>query len=126
MTPAKPAAPAPLAPGLASGIDQRTLIRLKRGQVRPETQIDLHRLTQPEAHAALAGFLTSAQRGGRRCVLVITGKGYGSEGAIGVLRRNVPRWLNESPNRERVLAFAYATPLDGGEGALYVLLRRIR
>jgi Uncharacterized protein conserved in bacteria len=59
-------------------------------------------------------------------VLVITGKGYGSEGAIGVLKTNVPRWINESPNRERVLAFAFATDRDGGEGALYVLLRRLR
>lgn len=101
-------------------------MRLRRGQIRPETQIDLHRLTQHEAHDALLRFLAAAQLAGRRCVLVITGKGYGTDGAVGVLKSNVPRWINESPARERVLAFAHAAGRDGGEGALYVLLRRIR
>ncbi|QNT70367.1 Smr/MutS family protein [Defluviicoccus vanus] len=121
-----PPSPSPLAPGSAAGLDQRTLLRLKRGLLRPQTQIDLHRMTQGEAHAALGGFLARAQQAGRRCVLVITGKGYGSDGAVGVLKTNVPRWLNEQPNRERILAFAFAASQDGGEGALYVLLRRLR
>jgi DNA-nicking Smr family endonuclease len=59
-------------------------------------------------------------------VLVITGKGLRADGGGGVLRNAVPRWMNEPPNRERILAFAHATPPDGGEGALYVLLRRTR
>lgn len=122
----QPAPHPPLAAGIAAGIDQRTLVRLKRGLIRPETQIDLHRMTQAEAHGALIGFLASAQRAGRRCALVITGKGFGSAGAIGVLKSNVPRWLNEPPSRERVLAFAFAINRDGGEGAIYVLLRRLR
>lgn len=127
VAPPRPAASPPsLAPGTAAGLDQRTLMRLRRGQIRPETQIDLHRLTQSEAHAALLRFLAAAQLAGRRCVLVITGKGYGTDGAVGVLKSNVPRWMNESPTRERVLAFAHATGRDGGEGALYVLLRRLR
>ena len=115
-----------LSPGVADGLDQRTLVRLKRGLLRPETQIDLHHMTQAEAHAALHHFLASAQQAGRRCVLVITGKGYGSDGSIGVLKANVPRWLNEPTNRERILAFALAASRDGGEGALYILLRRVR
>lgn len=123
---AMPPPPSPLAPGSAAGLDQRTLLRLKRGLLRPQTQIDLHRMTQGEAHAALGGFLSRAQQKGHRCVLVITGKGYGSDGAVGVLKTNVPRWLNEQPNRERILAFAFAASQDGGEGALYVLLRRLR
>lgn len=118
--------PPALSPGSAAGLDQRTLIRLKRGLLRPETQIDLHWMTQGEAHAALGQFLAAAQQAGRRCVLVITGKGYRSDGAVGVLKANVPRWLNEPPNRERILAFAFAASRDGGEGALYVLLRRLR
>jgi DNA-nicking Smr family endonuclease len=115
-----------LAPGVAHGLDQRMLIRLKRGQIAPETQIDLHRMTQATAHEALIRFLAAAQRAERRCVLIITGKGSRSEGAVGVLKANVPRWLNEPPNRERVLAFSHATLPHGGDGALYVLLRRYR
>ncbi|MGY9015413.1 MAG: Smr/MutS family protein, partial [Rhodospirillales bacterium] len=60
----------------------------------------------------------------RRMVLVITGKGLRPDGTTGVLRTAVPRWLNESPNRERILGFSYAAPKDGGEGALYVRLKK--
>jgi len=111
--------------GKAAGLDKRTLMRLRRGLITPETQIDLHRHTQEEAHQLLDGFLAASQAKGRRCVLVITGKGYGSGGA-GVLRTMVPRWLNEQPNRRRVLAFCHAVPSHGGDGALYILLRRLR
>jgi DNA-nicking Smr family endonuclease len=62
---------------------------------------------------------------GRRCVLVITGKGIWRSEA-GILREMVPRWLNEAPNRARVLAIAHAQPRHGGQGALYVLLKRKR
>ena len=86
----------------------------------------MHNLRQDEAHRLLTGVLAASQTAGRRCVLVITGKGYGADGAIGVLKTMVPRWLLEPPNRSRVLAFCHATRGDGGEGALYVLLRRCR
>lgn len=119
-------APAELAPGAASGIDIRTLTRLKRGLIPPQSQIDLHQCTQAEAHRLLQSFLVASQARGRRCVLVITGKGYGSGGAVGVLKTMVPRWLNEPPVRSLVIAFAHAIPAHGGEGALYVLLRRLR
>jgi DNA-nicking Smr family endonuclease len=118
------APPPDLLPGVAGGVDKRTLARLRRGQIPPESRIDLHNMTQSEAYAALGGFLASAQSAGRRCVLVITGKGYRSDGAVGVLRTNVPHWLNQPVNRARILAFSHAAPPDGGEGALYVLLRR--
>jgi DNA-nicking Smr family endonuclease len=114
-----------LVPGKAAGLDKRTLMRLRRGLIAPETQIDLHRQTQEGAHRLLGGFLAASQASGRRCVLVITGKGYGSGGA-GVLKTMVPRWLNEQPNRGRVLAFCHAVPEHGGEGALFVLLRKAR
>jgi DNA-nicking Smr family endonuclease len=118
------APPPDLVPGVAGGVDKRTLAKLRRGQIPPESRIDLHSMTQSEAYAALGGFLASAQSAGKRCVLVITGKGYRSDGAVGVLRTNVPHWLNQPVNRARILAFSYAVPPDGGEGALYVLLRR--
>lgn len=115
-----------IAPGVAPGLDKRTLARLRRGMIVPETQIDLHRCTQAEAHASLEQFVAASQRSGRRCILVITGKGFGSEGSVGILKTMVPRWLNEPPNRQRILALCHAAPADGGEGALYVLLRRLR
>jgi DNA-nicking Smr family endonuclease len=120
------APPADLVAGAAGGADKRTLTKLRRGQISPESRIDLHNMTQSEAYAALASFLASAQASGKRCVLVITGKGYRSEGSVGVLRTNVPHWLNQPANRARILAFSHAAAADGGEGALYVLLRRRR
>ncbi|MBL8659880.1 MAG: Smr/MutS family protein [Rhodospirillales bacterium] len=120
------AAPPELAPGVAPGIDKRTLARLRRGLIAPERRIDLHNMTQSEAHAALNRFLADAHGAGKRCVLVITGKGYRADGSVGVLRANVPHWLNQSGNRTRILAFSHAAPAHGGEGALYVLLRRQR
>lgn len=115
-----------LAHGVAAGIDKRTLVRLRRGQIPVEGEIDLHGSTQDQAHRALEVFLARSQAAGRRCVIVITGKGLRADGTGGVLRNAVPRWMNEAPNRQRILAFSHATPADGGEGALYVLLRRTR
>ncbi len=115
----------PLAPGQAAGVDKRTAQRLKRGQLAIEATLDLHKHTQAQAREALDAFLAQAQDRGARCVLVITGKGRAGE-AGGVLRANVPRWLNQPPNRARVLAIAEAQPKHGGAGALYVLLRRKR
>jgi DNA-nicking Smr family endonuclease len=122
--PVKPAGPA-LAHGRAAGVDRRSAQRLTRGQLPIEAALDLHGYTQDRAHAALERFLSEAQARGLRCVLVITGKGTTKE-AGGVLRAQVPRWLNEPANRARVLAFDYAQPKDGGLGALYVLIRRKR
>ena len=122
-----PKAPEPeLAHGSAPSLDKRTLMRLRRGLLPVEGRIDLHGMTQDQAHGALDRYLAASGAAGRRCVLVITGKGYRPDGSTGVLRGAVPRWLNQMPNRERVLAFCHATPADGGEGALYVLLRRQR
>ncbi len=81
--------------------------------------------TQAQAHAALDAFVTGCHDRGQRCVLVITGKGRVSRDG-GVLRAEVPRWLDQSPNRARVLAVTPAQPKHGGGGALYVLLKRKR
>jgi len=128
LGPSAPAAPPtvpPLTPGLAAGLDKRTLQRLKRGLIAPEGKLDLHNMTQDEAHRALNRFIHHGQASGRRCVLVITGKGRSSAGMIGVLKQQVPLWLNEPELRVRVLAFTYATPAHGGDGALFVLLKRL-
>jgi DNA-nicking Smr family endonuclease len=125
----RPAPPEPAAPdlrhGKVAGVDKRSAQRLTRGQLPVEASLDLHGHTQGEAHAALERFLAGAQGRGLRCVLVITGKGTTKETG-GVLRNQVPRWLNEPANRARILAFDYAQPKDGGLGALYVLIRRKR
>lgn len=129
---AAPHLPAPsfaaLTPDRAPGLDRRTEERFRRGRMPVEARLDLHGMTQAEAHAALGDFLAAAQDAGRRCVLVITGKGFrrGDDGAAGVLRGAAPRWLNEPANRARLLAFAPAQAKDGGAGALYLLLKRRR
>ena len=117
--------PPPLTAGAAADIDRRTAERLKRGQMPVEASLDLHGHTQAEAHGELSAFLAAAHAAGRRCVLVVTGKGARRTGG-GVLRAEVPKWLNEPANRARIVAFAGARPQHGGGGALYVLLRRRR
>ena len=123
--PVGPAPLPPLKPGTSPGVDRRTSERLRRGQMAIEGRIDLHGMTQAAAQSALNGFVLHSQRIGRRVVLVITGKGSIGRGG-GVLRAQVPNWLNQDPVREAVLAFYPAQPKDGGTGALYVLLKRKR
>jgi DNA-nicking Smr family endonuclease len=116
-----PTTPAPPARNSKSidALDRRTAARLKRGTLAIEAKLDLHGMTQAEAHDALTRFLARAQKHGSRAVLVITGKS-------GVLHGAVPRWLAESANRERILALRRAHAQHGGEGALYLMLRRVR
>jgi len=121
--------------GTAPGIDRRLQVRLKRGQLPIEASIDLHGNSRERAHALLNGFLARAQAQGLRCVLVVTGKGrpdwdrpqWGEEAReIGVIRRALPGWLDDFPNKDRVLAYTRAQPHHGGAGAWYILLRRNR
>lgn len=118
----------PLEIGRPAGVDRRTDARLRRGKLTIEGRIDLHGLTRDSAHSALTGFLSRSQRDGKRCVLVITGKGSrrgeDEASARGVLRQAVPRWLDQAPLRAMVLAVHRAQPRDGGDGALYVLLKK--
>lgn len=102
-------------------LDRRSWLKLRRGLYPIGARLDLHGLTQAEAHNRLVAFLAAAQGRGSRCVLVITGRGVRHGGT---LRAMTPRWLDEPPNRPRVLAYAPAQLSHGGEGALYVLLRR--
>jgi DNA-nicking Smr family endonuclease len=105
----------------SAGVDRSTAERLKRGRMAIEARLDLHGMTQAEAHRALAAFVYRARAGGRRCVLVITGRGLAGGG---VLRSAVPRWLDEPELRRHILTLAPAQPCDGGSGAIYVLIRR--
>jgi DNA-nicking Smr family endonuclease len=108
-----------------AGIDRATAERLKRGQHRIEARLDLHGMTQAEAHRSLYAFIAASREAGRRCVLVITGLGLGRNGS-GVLKSSVPRWLEEPALRGQILAIAPAQVHHGGAGATYLLLRRRR
>jgi DNA-nicking Smr family endonuclease len=117
----KPAAP-PLAP-----LGRRERARLSRGKSEIEARLDLHGMTQSRAHRALFGFLQRAHHDGLTFVLVITGKGkVGAEADRGVLRRQVPQWLGLPEFRSLVVGFEEAHIGHGGEGALYVRIRRSR
>ena len=83
----------------------------------------MHGMTQDEAHRALVDFIATSRNAGRRCVILITGRGRAKLDG-GVLREQTPRWLNQQPTRGSILGFAEAQPKDGGSGALYVLLRK--
>jgi DNA-nicking Smr family endonuclease len=116
--------------GATAGLDKNSARRMKRGKMQIDARLDLHGYRQDEAFCILSDFIINSVRSKKRCVLVITGKGLhyeklGDRGA-GVLRRNVPIWLNEEPNRSQILSFSHAAPSDGGVGALYVLLKKQR
>jgi DNA-nicking Smr family endonuclease len=132
-----PRSSAKAAPPPLSGLDRRKARKVGAGKVEIEGRIDLHGMRQAEAHAALRRFLLRGYAEGRRWVLVITGKGAplrrGEDDAglvgvrddeRGVLKRNVPRWLEEPELRAIVVGFTTAAIRHGGDGALYVQLRR--
>lgn len=126
-TPVKPKPSAPsMSHGAAPGMDRRTAQRLKRGKLDIEGTLDLHGYTQTKAHQALSRFLQTGFETGRRTVLIITGKGDRLGGRPGVLKDAVPGWFNEMPMRQWVAGFSYAAPKDGGNGALYVRIKRRR
>jgi DNA-nicking Smr family endonuclease len=110
--------------GRVRGLDVRLLQRLRKGQYAVEAHLDLHGLDRHEAKAALRAFLETAQREGKRCVLVVHGRGLGSKDGIPVLRERMKEWLSRGGIGRQVLAFTSARPVDGGTGAVYVLLRR--
>ena len=121
VAPPKPSPP-PLAP-----IGRRERSHLSRGRKEIDARLDLHGMTQMRAHRALFGFLQRAHHDGLTFVLVITGKGkIGAESERGVLRRQVPQWLGLPEFRALVVGFEEAHIGHGGEGALYVRVRRAR
>lgn len=112
-------------------LERRFRQRLARGREPIEDRIDLHGMTQSRAHDALLRFLRDAQAKGVRVVLVVTGKGAGKDEGDGwrergVLKRQVPLWLALPEFRVLVAGYDNAHPSHGGQGALYVRLRRAR
>lgn len=113
-------------------MDHSTFGRMKRGRLVPEARIDLHGMTLDAAHPALVRFILRAQSDGKRLVLVITGKGRPGDEAVlyptprGILRRQVPHWLDIPPLAQAVLQVTPAHIRHGGDGAFYVYLKRGR
>ena len=120
---AKPKAAAP--PALVS-LDRRAKQRIARGSQPIDARIDLHGHTLDQAYTALSRFLFRAQGDGAKVALVITGKGTFGTGQRGALKREVPIWLDRPELRAIVIGFENAAIGHGGEGALYVRLRRKR
>jgi DNA-nicking Smr family endonuclease len=119
--PVAPAPPAELAVGVApGGLDRRRWDALRRGRLAPERTLDLHGRRAEEAHQAVAAFVSAAHAQGLRCVAIVTGKGTGETG--GVLKRELPHWLNGPSLRSLILALAH--PHRANTGAVHILLRR--
>ncbi len=117
--PAKRPAPRPLAE--PERIEPGRKRRIAREREPIGGRLDLHGMTQEQARAVLHGFIARAHERGDRAVLIITGKGVQGDG---ILRRRVPDWLGEAPSRGRVAGYSTAERHHGGEGALYVALKR--
>jgi len=113
-------------------MDSKAFGKLRRGKLAPEGRIDLHGMTLGQAQPALLGFIRASHAGGRRLVLVITGKGRHMQdddpvpSRLGVLRHQVPLWLRSPPLASLVLQVTPAHQRHGGHGAYYVYLRRSR
>jgi DNA-nicking Smr family endonuclease len=103
------------------GVSRQTLRKMRKGHWVVEAQIDLHGLDRPLAHAETEEFLKKAKKRGLRCVRIVHGKGLGSGPRGPVIKQKLGGWLRQ---RKDVLAFCSARPVDGGSGALYVLLAK--
>ena len=134
--PAHPRTPKTIVPG-GSGVDGNTSDRLRKGQLEPEAKLDLHGMTESRAHGAMLNFLRGAQQRGCKLVLVVTGKGKPMaedapfdmelhERSRGVLKAAVPRWLNERDFAGLIAGTRAAHKKHGGDGALYIYLRKVR
>jgi DNA-nicking Smr family endonuclease len=126
-TPVKPEPPLRQRQG-PSDIDHRTRVKLRRGRLEVDAKLDLHGYRQAEAHRALIEFLRRAQAAGAKMAIIVTGKGQSVRRddleQPGVLRRMTPIWLQAPGLRDVVASFGEASRHHGGEGALYVQIRR--
>ncbi|HYF97786.1 MAG TPA: Smr/MutS family protein [Coxiellaceae bacterium] len=105
-----------------AGLQTKILQQMRRGQIKLEARLDLHRRTRSEAIECIQQFLEQAQARGYKWILIIHGKGQASESGNAVLKGLLNEWL---PQQSNVLAFASSQPKHGGTGALYVLLKKV-
>jgi len=111
--------------GAVSGFDPNVLRKLRRGEFSVQGHLDLHGLTRGEAKGQVQHFLQEARRKGKRCVVLVHGRGLHSRDQVPVLKEALQTWLATARFGRHVLAFATARPQDGGGGAVYVLLRKL-
>jgi DNA-nicking Smr family endonuclease len=111
--------------GHSRGLDPRVIRKLRRGEFAVQAHVDLHGLLKDEAKAALEAFLARSRQDGRRCVLVVHGRGLHSKDQVPVLKEALKRWMHTARFARHVLGFSSARPHDGGTGAMYVLLRKV-
>lgn len=112
--------------GFVRGLDSKIFQQLKAGRLSAEGHLDLHGQNADQAYDSLLFFMRESYLAGRRAVIVVPGRGKNSPNGLSVLRQEIQSWLTREPLRRIVLAFCTAQPRDGGTGALYVLLRKIR
>jgi len=112
--------------GAVAGLDPRIMSKLRRGEFSVQDHLDLHGNTREEARAKVESFLLNAIAQGKRCVLIIHGRGHGSKDHIPVLKNALKTWLERRALRKKILAFSTAQAFDGGGGAVYVLLKTHR
>jgi DNA-nicking Smr family endonuclease len=110
--------------GHLPSLDLRLVRKLRDGEISLQDHVDLHGLTREEAKGTLERFVLASRHAGKRCVLVVHGRGLHSKDQIPVLKTSVQLWLTRGRIARWVLAFSTARPHDGGAGAVYVLLRR--
>ena len=103
------------------GVQKQTLRKLRRGQYPVESELDLHGMTVIMAKDALSNFLKQCHQTQRRCVRIIHGKGLGSKNKKPVIKNKLNNWLQQ---RDDVLAYCSARQIDGGTGAIYLLLKK--
>lgn len=112
--------------GAVEGLDPRIMGKLRRGEFSVQDHLDLHGQTREEARNKVEAFLLEAIAQGKRCVLIIHGRGHGSKNHIPVLKNALKSWLQRRALSKKVLAFSTAQTFDGGAGAVYVLLKNLR
>ena len=103
------------------GLQKQTLRKLRRGQFNIEGELDLHGMTTVMAKEALSTFLKRCKSQNKRCIRIIHGKGLGSKDKKPVIKNKLNNWLQK---RDDILAFCSAREVDGGTGAIYLLLKR--
>ena len=114
------------------GIDNSTLTKFKREEFKPEAVLDLHGTTENQAFEKVEDFIAKCYNRGMRCIIIVTGKGlpHSEDDDIfatkGILKKSVPQWLNLPHLRSAILIYKHPSAKLGGNGALYILLRRKR
>lgn len=106
-----------------TGLDRRIVKKLRKGEFSIQAHLDLHGMNREEARQEVADFIEQSYKSGKKCVLIVHGRGLGSENHIPVLKEKLRAWLTRGAMGKKVLAYTSARPFDGGTGAVYVLLR---